>query len=172
MEPHRLRLHPVLIPVSLASWAVRHGVTAQAFAELRVILAADLPAPPPPPANAAEGYSQAQIRLEAAQKGVRLFRNNVGVLKDETGRPVRFGLANDSAEVNRRIKSSDLIGWRRLLIVPEMVGTVVAQFVARECKRPGWKYSGDARELAQERFLHLAATDGADAAFANGPGSL
>lgn len=161
-----------MIPASLAAWAARHNVSAEAFAELRVMLAADCPPPPPPPPGAAEGYAQSQIRLEAAQKGVRLWRNNVGVLEDKNGRPVRYGLANDTPELNRRIKSSDLIGWRRLVVTPALVGCVVAQFVARECKRPGWTFAGTDREIAQQQFIHMVQADGGDASFANGPGTL
>ena len=42
------------------------------------------------------------IRLEAPKYGCTLMRNNVGCLKDITGRTVKFGLA---------VGSSDLIGW-------------------------------------------------------------
>lgn len=60
--------------------------------------------------------------------GLRLFRNNVGVLRDSEGRPVRFGLHPGS---------SDLIGWRSVTITPEMVGQRVAIFTALEVKAPG-----------------------------------
>lgn len=81
-----------------------------------------------------ESTVQAEIRLSAVKHGIQLWRNNVGVLVDATGRPVRYGLANESKEINEKIKSGDLIGWRPLLITPDMVGKVVAQFVSVECK--------------------------------------
>lgn len=77
---------------------------------------------------------QAEVRLSAVKRGVQLWRNNVGVLVDATGRPVRYGLANDSKALNSKIKSGDLIGWRPVFITPEMVGKVLAQFVSIECK--------------------------------------
>lgn len=162
-----------MTPVGLAAWAHRWSVPPEAFVELRLMLGAECPPPPPPtPAQASEAYSQSQVRLEAPHKGVRLWRNNVGVLEDKRGVPVRYGLANDSRQLNERLKSSDLIGWRRLTITPAMVGAVVAQFVSRECKRPGWTYTGDDREVGQERWINLVQADGGDAAFTTGPGSL
>lgn len=119
-----------------------------------------------------EAYAQSQVRLEAPAKGVTLWRNNVGVLTDINGRPVRFGLANDSKQLNEVLKSSDLIGWRPVLITPAHVGTTIAQFVSRECKEPGWIYRGTDREVAQKAWLDLVAGAGGDSAFATGPGTL
>lgn len=159
------------VPVSLASWAIRHHVSQEALAELRTMMAAQLPQPGEPKEQQ-EAWAQSAIRLEAAQKGVYLWRNNVGALKDERGIPVRYGLANDNAQVNRRLKSSDLIGVRPLVIQAHMVGQTVGQFVAREVKKPGWVYRGDDREVAQATFIHLVQSVGGDAAFATGPGTL
>jgi hypothetical protein len=122
-----------------------------------------------------EGAAQAAVRLEAAQKGVRLYRNNVGSLKDERGVPVRYGLANESAAMNKLLKSSDLVGWRRRVIMPWEVpetGLLIGQTVLREMKAPGWTYSGTEREEAQRRFLLLGAADGCDAQFCTGSGTL
>ena len=118
-----------------------------------------------------EGANQNRIRDHFAQQGVRLFRNNSGVLPNERGRPVRYGLANDSAELNRQIKSSDLIGWRPLLITPDMVGQVVAQFASVEVKDDDWQFprptnrSEYARCDAQRRWLRMALADGAFGGF-------
>lgn len=154
----------------LRTWALRHGISDHALADLAALLgqAAGIGQE----ANASESRAQSEIRLAAPSLGMRLFRNNVGVLKNEDGRPVRYGLANDSAALNKRLKSSDLIGWRRLAIGPEHVGATVAQFVAIECKAPGWRYRGDDHEEAQQRFLALAAVDGAYARFATGAAQL
>jgi len=119
-----------------------------------------------------EAHAQSLVRLEAGQKGVHLWRNNVGVLVDQTGRPVRFGLANESHAINRVLKSSDLVGWRPVLIGPEHVGRLMAQFVSRECKPAGWTYKGDEHEKAQKAWLDLVTQAGGDAAFATGPGTL
>jgi hypothetical protein len=119
-----------------------------------------------------EAYVQSCVRLEAANKGLKLWRNNVGVLADERGVPVRYGLANDSKRLNAAVKSGDLIGWRPILVGPEHVGSRIAQFVSRECKRPGWRYSGDEHEQAQLKWAQAVMSDGGDACFASGEGTL
>ncbi len=157
--------------VILEAWAVRHGLSYAAIHELRQLLgvSAEIPTGLQPGSEAA---AQAAVRLEAARKGVRLWRNNVGVLTDDTGRPVRFGLGNDSAKLNKELKSSDLVGWRPVTVTPEHVGRTIAQFVSREIKEPGWTYRGTPRELAQLRWIDLVAAEGGDAAFTTGEGSL
>lgn len=66
------------------------------------------------------------IRLDLGREpNLRLFRNNVGVLRDEHGRPVRFGLHPGSG---------DLIGFRTVIITPEMVGQMLAIFTSIEVK--------------------------------------
>jgi hypothetical protein len=119
-----------------------------------------------------EAAVQQLVRLEAARSGWHLWRNNVGALKDERGRVVRFGLGNDSAALNKRIKSSDLIGWRRVTVTPDMVGGHIAQFVCREIKEPDWRYTGTPREEAQQRWIGMVLADGGDACFASGGGTI
>ena len=120
-----------------------------------------------------ESYVQSLVRLEAGRKGLKLWRNNVGVLTNaETGQPVRYGLANDSKALNQKIKSGDLIGWRSIIITPAHVGTKLAQFVSRECKKPAWTYSGTEREQAQLRWAEVVNSDGGNACFVTGEGSL
>ena len=154
-------------------WAARHGVSLQALAELQAVFGMqgghDLP---PEVKGTSEAAVQAAVRLEAARKGVRLFRNNVGALVDSRGVPVRYGLANESKQVNEVMKSADLIGWRPLLIEPRHVGTIVAQFVSRECKHPTWHYTGGDREPAQLAWAQLVTAGGGDAAFCTGVGTL
>ena len=157
---------------SLLAWASRHGITLQALAELRIIFGLEPISVPPALKMESEAAVQARVRLEAGRKGVKLWRNNVGVLEDTRGIPVRFGLANDSKQLNGVIKSGDLIGWRPVLIGPQHLGTLIAQFVSRECKRPNWRYSGDAREQAQLKWAEAVVGDGGDAAFCTGEGSL
>lgn len=97
------------------------------------------------------------VRLEASQQGVILWRNNVGAVINQTGRLIRYGLANDSAKINEVLKSSDLIGIGR-----------EGQFIARECKTPGWTYRGTQQEQAQLAFINLILSFGGDAGFTTG----
>ncbi len=117
-----------------------------------------------------EAYAQSLVRLAAARTpGVWLTRNNVGVLPHpDNGRPVRFGLANESAAQNAALKSADLIGWRTVLITPVMVGQRVAVFLSREVKAPGWAYRGTDRERAQAAWRDLVRAAGGDAEFTTG----
>lgn len=157
----------------MTDWAIRNRVSTQALEELRFIFHFEATTPPLASQLAStEAYTQSIVRLEGARKGYKLWRNNVGVLIDDTGRPVRYGLANDSKQLNEAIKSADLIGWRSLIITPEMIGTRIAQFVSRECKRMGWRYTGDDRERAQLRWAEAVLADGGDASFATGDGTL
>lgn len=156
----------------LTQWAARHGVSQAALAELRVMMGVDTDPAKCTAKAGSEAAVQTAIRLEASRLGVRLWRNNVGACKDESGRIIRYGLCNDSAQLNKRIKSSDLIGVRPVVITSDMVGHTIGQFVAREVKRPGWKYAGTEREKAQLAFIELLLSLGADAAFASGEGSL
>jgi len=113
------------------------------------------------------------LREEAARKGMRLWRNNCGAFQDATGRWVRYGLANDSKVLSAHIKSGDLIGIRPVLILPEHVGTVIGQFISRECKPAEWHFSPkDDREAAQEQWNMLVRALGGDAQFATREGTL
>lgn len=156
----------------LTQWAARHGVSQTALAELRAMMGVDTDPAKCTAKAGSEAAVQTAIRLEASRLGVRLWRNNVGACKDESGRIIRYGLCNDSAQLNKRIKSSDLIGVRPVVITSDMVGHTIGQFVAREVKRPSWKYTGTDREKAQLAFIELLQSLGADAAFASGEGSL
>ena len=161
--------------MNLREWAARRGdVPFAAVLELEQILGVVALALPDPeiPAGKSEAWTDSVVTLEAARAGVLLFRNNVGALKDEAGRLVRYGLANESKAVNEQLKSSDRIGIRPLLIGPQHVGTVVGQFVAREMKPPGWRYTGSGREPAQLAFIELITAKGGDAAFASGAGTF
>lgn len=172
--------------MKLADWAARWGIPAQALAELAVV--PTFVQEPTPKPDGSESYVQSLVRLEGATKGYRLWRNNVGagqVVHAKTlrqmcpecralvqGRPIRWGLANDSSNLNEQLKSGDLFGWRRRLITPSMVGTVIAQTVNRECKPVGWAYTGDEHEQAQVRWHQMVLADGGDSAIVTGVGSL
>lgn len=112
------------------------------------------------------------VRLEASRLGIRLWRNNVGAGQLTNGNFIRWGLANDSATVNKFIKSADLVGIRPVLITQEHVGKTFGQFISREIKHTGWRWRGDERETAQKRWADLVASLGGDACFATGEGSF
>jgi hypothetical protein len=159
--------------MNLFPWALKWGVSMAALQDLARELGQDGAGSIPDDLRGdSEGAAQAAVRLEAAQKGVRLWRNNVGALVDERGVPVRYGLANESAAVNKVLKSADLIGIRPVVITPQHVGATIGQFVSREMKAPGWTYSGTEREEAQRRWALLVAACGGDAGFATGAGTL
>ena len=75
----------------------------------------------------AEQAIQQRIRLAVSRGRVRLWRNNTGRLRDERGQLVTFGLCPGSA---------DLIGYRSMVVTPDMVGQTVAVFAAVEVKAP------------------------------------
>lgn len=154
--------------VHLDQWAQRHSVSPEALEELRAIFGC-LPVVVPHAGTSSEALIQSQVRLEAARKGVKLWRNNVGVYLDARNVPVRYGLANDSKRLNEVCKSGDLIGWRPVTLTAEMVGSRIAQFVSRECKHAGWKHNPrDAHELAQLKWIEAVTADGGDAKFCSG----
>lgn len=142
---------------TLMTWAHRHSIPHAAIADLLQLLGMAAPTVSQS-ACSNEAAVQAAVRLEAARRGVLLWRNNSGVLPDQNGRPVRYGLANDSKQANAVCKSSDLIG-----IGPG------GQFWALECKAPGWVYrESDARAVAQAAFIKLVTARGGHARFIRG----
>ncbi len=74
---------------------------------------------------------QSDVRKALATAGVLHWRNNTGVLRDERGIPVRYGLAEGSADL--------------IAVVPTQLRCIhchgqlppIGRFVAIECKRPG-----------------------------------
>lgn len=115
-----------------------------------------------------ESLVQDEVRLRAAEMGISLWRNNVGVLKDERGRPIRYGLANESKKMNQSIKSADLIGIKPVLITPNMVGCMIGQFISLECKPGDWKYRGTDHEIAQAQWVKIINDAGGYAKFITG----
>ena len=114
---------------------------------------------------------QNEILLAASGQGYTLFRNNVGVgwqgdatrLADgsiliRNPRPLHAGLC---------VGSSDLIGWRPILIGPEHLGATIAQFVGVEVKTASGKES-----KPQETFRRVVTGAGGLALVARGPGDL
>ena len=159
---------------TLTQWQQDHGVSDAALEDLRQRLLSDtqtasVPNYPEPPMQLTETGVQQRVRVAYAERGGAVWRNNVGVMMDpDTGAYVRFGLANDSPQMNKNIKSSDLIGIMPRKITQDMVGSVIGQFIAREVKRSDWVYRGTAHEEAQMKWLLLILSMGGDAAFTTG----
>ena len=107
------------------------------------------------------------IRLAYAKAGVLLWRNNVGVAFDKDGRAIRYGLANESRKMNKKFKSSDLIGIMPVKVTIDMVDKVIGQFIALEVKGEDWTFAATEHEIAQNNFLELVSTRGGYAAFVN-----
>lgn len=155
----------------LDDWAAAWGIHRGALRELLRIYGT-LPAINVDTENLSEAANLNIIRLEASVKGLRLFRNNVGATYTKDGSFLRYGLANESKKLNNEIKSADLIGIRPVIITYDMVGKTIGQFVSREVKHAGWKYTGTDRERAQLRWAELITAFGGDACFAAGEGTL
>lgn len=97
--------------------------------------------------------------------GIPLERNNSGACLDATGRMIRYGLANDSAQKNKRIKSGDLIGVLPLAVmwstgqvvgirngsIPKGPHTQLGVFLSVECKHELW-HGGDQCPIRPEIF--------------------
>lgn len=109
-----------------------------------------------------EAVVQQHIRLALGQvPGVQCWRNQVGAAEDKTGRVIRYGLMNDSRQLNQNFKSSDLVGIRPITITAEMVGQTVGVIYALEVKASDWKYRpNDAHSVAQLRFIQLVQASG------------
>ncbi len=114
-----------------------------------------------------ESDVQQQIQIEGPGVGCQLMRNNSGAFKDQSGRWIFFGLGNISRVGSTKMKSSDLVGFTRVLITPQMVGTVVAVITAVEVKDPKWKLvPSDKRAHAQANWLNWIKANGGFAGFA------
>lgn len=113
-----------------------------------------------------ESATTSHIRLDAANQGLLLWRNNSGGFYDEKGRFVRYGLGSFTEKDD--YKSSDYIGITPVFITPEMVGSVVGVFTAVEMKAEGWKfYQSDKRALKQSNFHDMVLRNGGYAGFAS-----
>jgi hypothetical protein len=121
--------------------------------------------------NKKESLILNDIRLAASDLGFVLFRNNVGTgwcgdvtrLADgsvliRNPRPLHAGLCKGS---------SDLIGFRPLVITAEHLGTTIAQFAAVEVKTARGRVS-----QPQQQFLTVVAERGGLGIVARGPGDI
>jgi hypothetical protein len=133
------------------TWAVKWGIPPAALTDLLTSLGAVMQPDSSTAAPGSEAAVQNAVRMEAARRGMRLFRNN----------PVRYGLANESKKINSVVKSSDLIG-----IGPD------GRFLAYEVKKNGWVYRATDREKAQLAFITFINMMGGRAAFITSPEQL
>ena len=101
-----------------------------------------------------ESNVQAATRLEICRLGGHAWRNNSGCATDQSGRLIRYGLANETPAENKRIKSSDVIACCPLLIEPRHVGTVVGVLGAFEIKHSDWT---PPKETNRDAYAHYAA---------------
>lgn len=154
----------------LLSWAARNCHSpAQALHELHLLLGMDYIGE-----SATDLSSEAAVlqreHLKLCAEGGRSWRNNSGAV-DPSNPPtqwLRFGLMNESVQMNSVLKSPDRIGIKPIRITPAHVGTIIGQFWGREGKRPGWRYTGTDREVAQLNGINLINRLGGDARFVNG----
>jgi len=154
--------------MSLHDWALRHGVGIHAFNELLLLMGTAGIEPLAVKGDKPEAVVQNAVRIDASNEGWYMCRNNVGVLKDKHGRPVRYGLANDTPSMNKVLKSGDLIGIKPVLITPQHVGQTIGQFASLECKEAGWRYTATEHEKAQQSWIKLILSRGGYAKFTTG----
>jgi hypothetical protein len=121
-----------------------------------------------------ENDVQNMCRLRAQELGAVLWRNNNGALPNPAGVPVRFGLANDSKNVNRVFKSSDLIGMtsRPGVSRSHLVRVPFGLMFAVECKEPAWRWAATEEEIAQLNYIRFVRDAGGIAGFANHPDNV
>lgn len=154
----------------LQQWATRHQVSPTAMSELGAILQGPTPAHSPAPADMSENAVSQRVELGGTVVDGRLWRNNVGAY-DERYPPspgTRWGLFNDSAKMNKKIKSPDRVGPIPVLIQPHHVGRILGVFFGVEVKHGAWKPGEDKkREEAQHRGLQLINSLGGVGLFAS-----
>ena len=152
--------------MNLYEWAARWGIDGCAITELREEMGLDGSTSTVTTDATTEAGVQSRVRLDMARNGAVMWRNNVGAMQDpETGRVVRYGLANESKRMNEQFKSSDLIGVTPVEILPGHIGMTLGVFTAIETKAPGWIYRGTPREQAQKRYIDLVVSKGGIARF-------
>jgi VRR-NUC domain len=100
-----------------------------------------------------EADIQAAIMLDLGRGATRVFRNHVA--KGFTGEFIRTEAGFTVLKNARRasfglcVGSSDVIGFRQVVITPDMVGKTVAAFIAIEVKAAGGRSSSEQRAFIQ-----------------------
>lgn len=149
---------------NLNDWGTRYRIPPEALQELLDFLTP--PAPLTSSTTSSEARVQRQVRLATNATSGLLLRNNSGTLTDSRGVPVRFGLGNDSAKLNKEFKSSDLVGLTPILIEPRHVGFYWGVFTSIEVKKGDWRYRGNETERGQLAFINAIKARGGIAGFA------
>jgi hypothetical protein len=120
--------------------------------------------PPRPVSTKRGGNAETTIQkqvLSAIKKlpFLTLFRNNVGAVDTGNGRLMRFGVGG--------VGASDLIGYKSVVITPDMVGGKIAVFTAVELKTKTGKLTAE-----QNVFLQTVASNGGIAFVARSAGEV
>jgi len=154
--------------IHLNQWAHKHNISPQAMQDLYALMGVgDITAVTGNP-GVSEAAVQQRVRLAESRKGNRMWRNNNGACEDVNGRIIRYGLGNDSSQINTVFKSSDLIGITPHVVQQYDVGRLLGIFTSIEVKRGGWVYKGKGREGAQFNWLKLVISLGGIGRFSNG----
>lgn len=149
--------------MNLDQWAARWALPPLAILELKEITAATST----PHDDRSESAVASACRLELAKRGVITMRNNVGVLDDRNGRPVRYGLCNETPAMNRALKSADDICIVPYTVTPSDIGRKLGVFLGVEHKKADWIFTGAGRETPQANFHRMVASAGGVSLFAN-----
>lgn len=157
--------------MTFSEWCERHKVDQQAVIDLLTVDGIETDFGELAGYKSESGVQRA-AQVQAAALGGRLWRNNSGAGTLDNGSFVRWGLCNESAQMNRIIKSADLIGIMPHRVTTMDVGRTLGLFVAAECKTPGWQYHGTDREKAQAAFLALVTGMGGRGLFVTDPAQL
>ena len=153
--------------MTLEQLIARWGLPPQFAAELAQVLTGSVYVPKPDKLDPkSEAWTANDCRIVGGRVGLVTWRNNVGVLEDVTGRPVRYGLANESAAMNKVLKSGDDIGIYPHVVRPQDVGRKLGVFVSVEHKKPSWSYTGKGREGPQTNWIQGVEAFGGVALFA------
>lgn len=161
-------------------WMQKHPAAA---ADMAVMIGAVNWAPDKKSEGKSETWAQQTARINITRQGAYSWRNNVGATKTKCtcGAKLccprcgklpgfyRWGLANDSATLNEKIKSSDLILGIPRIITPDMLYKKILQFGTAETKKPGWEFNKkDKREVGQAAWMTIIREAGGYATFTTG----
>lgn len=151
--------------MTFEEWAEKWKLPPEAISELNQLSSAFSQ----PESDVSENAVASECRVLLGKLDIISMRNNVGVLEDRNGRPVRYGLCNESPAMNKVLKASDDILIIPHIVRPEDVGRKFGIFGAAEYKRKDWKFTGKGREVAQSNFHRMVQAKGGIGFFANNP---